>query len=70
MPYVSIRVTNEGLTETKKSELIAGVTDLLRTVLNKNPETTVVIIDEVPMDSWGIGGQSVAVRRSREASAT
>jgi len=31
------------------------VTELLRVELNKNPETTVVIIDEVETDNWGIG---------------
>ncbi len=64
VPYVNIRVTNEKLTREKKAELIAGVTQLLVTVLDKNPETTVVIIDEVDTDNWGIGGQTVTVRRA------
>lgn len=63
MPYVNIKVTNEGLTKSKKGELIEGVTNLLRDVLGKNPETTVVIIDEVETDNWGIGGQTVTERR-------
>ena len=49
----------------QKAELIAGVTDLLARVLNKNPETTVVVIDEVDMDNWGIGGKSVTERRKQ-----
>jgi 4-oxalocrotonate tautomerase len=63
MPYVNIKVTPDGLTAAKKAALIAGVTELLRTELNKNPETTIVIIDEVETDNWGIGGQSVTKRR-------
>ena len=47
-----------------KTELIRGVTELLSRVLNKNPETTVVVIDEIDMDNWGIGGKSVTVRRA------
>jgi 4-oxalocrotonate tautomerase len=43
------------------------VTNLLRDVLNKNPATTVVVIDEVDTDNWGIGGESVTVRRKRGA---
>jgi len=66
MPYVNIRITNEKLTLTKKAELISRVTDLLRAILDKNPETTVVIIDEIPMDNWGIGGKTVTVRRSQD----
>jgi 4-oxalocrotonate tautomerase len=45
--------------------LIAKVTDLLATELGKNPETTIVIIDEVETDNWGIGGQSVTERRKK-----
>jgi len=63
MPYVNIKITNEGATAAQKAELIAGVTELLQRVLNKNPQTTVVVIDEVETDNWGIGGESVSVRR-------
>jgi 4-oxalocrotonate tautomerase len=43
--------------------LIAGVTELLHRVLNKNSETTVVTIDELSTDNWGIGGLAVTERR-------
>lgn len=65
MPYVNIKITREGASVEQKAELIAGVTELLQRVLNKNPQTTVVVIDEVEMDNWGIGGESVTVRRAR-----
>ena len=67
MPYVNIKVTGgrEAPSAEQKAELIAGVTDLLAHVLNKNPETTVVVIDEVDMDNWGIGGKSVTERRKQ-----
>jgi 4-oxalocrotonate tautomerase len=65
MPYVNIKVTKEGVTASQKAELIKGVTDLLAKVLAKNPATTVVVIDEVDTDNWGIGGESVTVRRQR-----
>ena len=66
MPYVNIKVTggSEAPTAKQKAELIEGVTYLLQKVLNKNPETTVVVIDEVDMDNWGIGGKTVTSRRS------
>ena len=66
MPYVNIKVTKEGVTADQKAELITGVTDLLADVLGKNPATTVVVIDEVDTDNWGIGGESVAKRRNRD----
>lgn len=67
MPFVNIKVTNEGLTAEKKAELIDGVTRLLQETLGKNPATTVVIIDEVETDNWGIGGATVTQRRLRES---
>ena len=65
MPYVNIKVTKEGVTAEQKAELIKGVTNLLAKVLRKNPATTVVVIDEVDTDNWGIGGESVTKRRRR-----
>jgi len=65
MPYVNIKITREGATPDQKAQLIEGVTALLRDVLGKNPATTVVVIDEVDTDNWGIGGESITVRRAR-----
>ncbi len=65
MPYVNIKVTkeggpdNSGPSPAQKAELIAGVTELLSQVLNKNPATTFVVIDEVSLEEWGIGGLPV-----------
>ncbi|WP_276373527.1 4-oxalocrotonate tautomerase family protein [Chryseolinea sp. H1M3-3] len=65
MPYVNIKITDDGVTSQQKAELIKGVTELLQKVLNKNPATTVVVIDEVSTDNWGIGGEQVTVRRKK-----
>ena len=65
MPYINIRITDEGVTPEQKARLIAGATQLLVDVLGKNPNTTVVVIDEVPTDNWGVAGESVTLRRQR-----
>jgi 4-oxalocrotonate tautomerase len=63
MPYVNIKITKDASTTIEqKQELIKGATDLLVKVLNKNPETTFVVIEEVEKDNWGVGGQSVTQR--------
>ncbi len=59
MSYGNIRITREGATAEQKVELIGGVTALLERVLGKSPATTVVTIDEVDFDNWGIGGLPV-----------
>ena len=65
MPYVRIEITDEDVTDDAKAEVIAGVTDLLQRLLGKDPATTFVVIDEVPLANWGIGGVPVADWRSR-----
>ena len=67
MPYVNIKITNEDVTPEKKEKLIAGVTQLLVDVLDKNPATTVVVIDEVHTDNWGIGGKTVTELRAKKS---
>ena len=65
MPYVNIKITDESVTPEQKAKLISGATSLLQEVLGKNPATTVVVIDEVDTDNWGIGGEQVTLRRSK-----
>jgi 4-oxalocrotonate tautomerase len=65
MPYVNIKITREGATLEQKGMLIEGATRLLQDVLGKNPATTVVVIEEVDTDNWGIGGETVTARRKR-----
>ncbi len=65
MPFVNIKVTKEGVTAEQKAKLIHGVTQLLLDVLGKDPQITSVVIDEVETDNWGIGGESITVRRKK-----
>lgn len=67
MPYVNIKVTDENVTPEQKGQLIHGVTALLKDVLDKDPDSTFVVIDEVPLTDWGVGGVNVAEYRARRA---
>ena len=66
MPYVNIKITDEGVTEERLQRLIEGTTQLLVDTLAKDPATTHVVIDMVPMNQWGVRGKAVNVLR-REA---
>ncbi len=68
MPFVNIKVTggSDAPTKEQKEALIAGVTDVLVRVLNKNPATTSVIIEEISPDNWGLNGQSVTELRKKK----
>lgn len=65
MPYINIQITREGATREQKAQLVRGATDLVVQVLNKNPATTFVVIEEVDTDHWGIAGETVTVLRER-----
>jgi 4-oxalocrotonate tautomerase len=74
MPFVTIQVTREGsspahdrVTAEEKARLIAGVSQLLLDVLHKPLDATFVVIEEVEMDNWGVGGVPVAEYRRRLA---
>ena len=65
MPMVNVKITREGATAEQKSRVIAEMTEVLARVLGKNPATTIVIIEEVETENWGIAGASVSERRKR-----
>jgi 4-oxalocrotonate tautomerase len=77
MPYVNIKVTREGTapgqsstTPAQKAALIKGVSELLLQVLNKPLSATFVVIDEVELESWGVGGLPVTDYRRQAAEKT
>ena len=72
MPYVNIKVTREGTvtgadatSPAQKRALIQGVSQLLLEVMGKPLDSTFVVIDEVDLDSWGVGGVTVPEWRKR-----
>lgn len=67
MPYINIRVTDEKVTSAQKRKLIEGATQLLVEILGKNPQTTHVVIDEVPIDNWGVNGKQYSESKKQIA---
>lgn len=55
MPYVNIQIT-KGATKDQKAELVQDVTDSLVRVLDKRPEHTHVVIQEIDDENWGFSG--------------
>jgi len=67
MPYINIKITDENVTKEQKQALIKGTTQLMVDVLNKDPATTFVVIDEVNLDNWGIGYDQVTELRKKSS---
>jgi len=65
MPYVKIEITREGVTRQQKATLIKGVTDLITDTLNKDPQLTHVVIQEIDLDDWGFAGDQVSELRNK-----
>ncbi|OIQ48565.1 MAG: 4-oxalocrotonate tautomerase [Gammaproteobacteria bacterium MedPE] len=66
MPYINVKVTNEGVTQEQKQAIIEGCTKLMVDVLDKDPATTFVVIDEIDTDNWGIGFDQVTQLRKNQ----
>lgn len=66
MPYVRIEIT-DGATYEQKLQLYKETTEMLMRVLNKKPEYTFVVIEEVDNKSWGHMGTSVHEIRMAQA---
>lgn len=66
MPFVNVKLTT-GATREQKEQLIEGITELLVRILDKNPASTHVVIDEIAPDHWGIRGRTVAELRAAGA---
>ena len=66
MPYVNVRITKDGATAEQKEKVISGVTQVLKDVLGKDPNSTFVVIDEVDTDNWGVGGESITTRKKKK----
>lgn len=68
MPYVNIRITRDGTTAAQKQRLIEGTTQLLKDLLDKDPSTTFVVIDEVGTEDWGWKGKTIKALREEPQS--
>lgn len=70
MPYVNIKVTQEGVSSSQKAQLIKETTEVLQRVLGKDPRTTFVVIEQVELESWGVGGLPVPEYRAQQKKGT
>ncbi|WP_068824667.1 tautomerase family protein [Pseudomonas sp. BMS12] len=67
MPFISLRITKDGVTREQKAQVIAEFTETLQRVLNKRPELTHIVIEEVDTDNWGVSGVTTTEYRSRQS---
>lgn len=70
VPYVSVRITRDGVTAEQKRQVVEEITRTLVEVLGKRPEHIHVIIDEVEPENWGFAGMlTTDYRKAQEETA-
>ncbi|MNG24952.1 putative tautomerase [compost metagenome] len=67
MPFVTVRITRDGVTTEQKAQVIAEITETLERVLNKRPDLTHIVIEEVDTDNWGYAGITTTQYRKQLA---
>ena len=61
MPFVSIRIAGSATRE-QKAGIVADVTETLVTRLGKSPAAVQIVIEEVHIENYGVGGILIADR--------
>jgi 4-oxalocrotonate tautomerase len=63
MPLIQIHML-EGRPPAKKEELIEKVSKLVAEILDSPLDAVRVLIQEMPLENWGVAGESMRRRRS------
>ena len=66
MPYINLKITDDGVTADQKAEIVADFTATLGRVLGKKPEHIHIVIDEVDPENWGYAGVLTTEYRRRK----
>ena len=59
MPYVNLKYVKQQVNQEQKEALITGLMDIIVKIMGRNPDLTVITIDEIDQSNWIIGGKSV-----------
>jgi 4-oxalocrotonate tautomerase len=59
MPYVNVKVVKQQVNQEQKSSLINGMMDIIVNIMGRNPELTVITLDEIEQSNWFIGTHSI-----------
>lgn len=70
MPFVHIMIAGHDLKPEARQRLQQEATDLMHTVMRKRREVTAVLLEEVDVSGWTVGGEPLAVAAHVEANVT
>jgi 4-oxalocrotonate tautomerase len=58
MPYVNVKLVKQQVNQEQKDSLISGLMDIIVKIMGRNPNLTVITIDET-QTNWIIGGKPI-----------
>jgi 4-oxalocrotonate tautomerase len=67
MPYINVRMIDDGESQAQKDAIIEGITRVFVDVLGRPATSVWVVIDPIEKDNWGIGGLNTTARRAQAA---
>ena len=59
MPFVNVKFVKQQVNQEQKDLLITGLMDIIVKIMDRNPDLTVVTIDEIDQSNWIIGGKPI-----------
>ena len=69
MPVITVKMTHEdgGATKEQKEALASGITELFAKTFNgRGAKSAIVIIEELPTDTYAIGGKTITQIRKEQ----
>jgi len=59
MPYINVKYVKQQVNKQQKDSLIKGLMDILVNIMGRDPNFTVITVDEIDESNWFIGGKSI-----------
>jgi 4-oxalocrotonate tautomerase len=67
MPFINVKVAGPSLAQSQVASLQVGITALMADILHKVGPLVGVLVEEVPLSGWSVGGEPVACAAQVEA---
>jgi 4-oxalocrotonate tautomerase len=64
MPFVSVKYVKQQVNQVQKDSLITGLMDIIVKIMGRDPDLTVITIDEIDQSNWIIGGKPIDISRN------
>lgn len=60
MPLVNVKYVKQQVNQAQKDALISGLMEIITGIMGRDPDFTVITIDEIDESNWVIGGKSIS----------